>query len=125
MNIGNDPKWYNQKEIPPPNTEVGKKAGRLERLKYLVNISKLCYVLGCITEVVARHVAHAGFIPEDLYQPVSEDSTAQSVSQSTQDSGSAADNASPGNIKEWIWGNWLLFYIYFNVYSKGYCAVLL
>ena len=67
-------------------------------------------------------MAHAGFIPEDLYQPVSEDSTTQSLSQSTQDSGSTADDASPGNIKEWIWGNWL-FYVYFNVYSKGCCAV--
>ena len=57
-------------------------------------------VLGCITEVVARHVAHAGFIPEDLYQPVSEESTAQS----TQDSGTTADDTLPGSIKEWIWG---------------------
>ena len=54
--------------------------------------------IGCITEVVARHVAHAGFRPEDLYQPVSEDSSTQPAQEIT------ADDKVPGSIKEWIWG---------------------
>ena len=45
-------------------------------------------------------MAHSGFKPEDLYQPVSEETS----NQTAQDSGTSADTRVPGSNKEHIWG---------------------
>ena len=51
-------------------------------------------------------MAHSGFKPEDLYQPVSEETS----NQTAQDSGTTADSRVPGSNKERIWGKQNLTY---------------
>ena len=45
-------------------------ASTLELLSEL----QFVFISGCISEVVAKHVARVGFQPQDLYRPIQEDS---------------------------------------------------
>jgi hypothetical protein len=57
------------------------------------------FTVGCITEVIARHVSRVGFQPEDLYRPLQDES---SMSEETLPSSSSSSSTSQDN----VWGKY-------------------